>query len=121
MNFVERKFKIPVRMYEGKSLEEANRMDKPVAFRVATRRITHTDIMGWGQMRFRELEDIEEERGEFPCTIIHLMDDDVICAWPIKKFEDELVKFANKYEAWQEEEIKKGLEEVLFSPDKGDD
>lgn len=111
MNFVDRKFKIPVRMYEGKSMADALTSDTPVPFRVAAKRITHSDIKGWGEMRFREMEGIEEERGEFPCTIVELLEDDIICSWPMKKFEEELRKFADKYEEWQDAEYKKSMEE----------
>lgn len=121
MNFVDRKFRMLIRMYEGKSLEEAIRSDKPVPFRVAAKRVTHTDIKGWGEMRFREQEEIEEMRGEFPCTIVNFVEDDIICAWPMKKFEEELRKFSEKYEQWEEEEIRKSMEREAAIFDKGED
>lgn len=121
MNFVDRKFKIPIRMYEGKSLAEAISSESSVPFRVAARRITHTDIKGWGEMRFRELEEIEEQRGEFPCTMVCLLEDDLICSWPMKKFEEELRKFSEKYEEWQDREIIKNMEIEAKIFSKGED
>lgn len=106
MNFVDRKFKMLIRLYEGESMQEALKGNAPVPFRVAYRRVTHTDITGWGEMRFREFEELEEDMGEFPCTIVTLENDELICAWPMKKFEEELRKFTDKYEA----EHKKDLE-----------
>jgi len=78
-------------------------------------------IVGWGEMRFRELEEVEEQRGEFPCTIVNFVDDDLICAWPMKKFEEELRKFSEKYEEWQDQEIRKNMEEEAKIFSKGDD
>lgn len=119
MNFVERKFKIPVRAYEESDLKRATQFDspyvgdskEPVPFRVAAERITHTDIKGWKEMRFRESEQTEEERGEFPCTLIKMVDDDILCSWPMKKFEEELRKFTEKYEEFQEQMTIKFLEQ----------
>ncbi len=122
MNFVDRKFKMLIRMYEGPHLQEAIKGDRPVPFRVAAKRITHTDITGWGEMRFREEVEVEEQRGEFPCTIINFLDgDDIICAWPMKKFEEELRKFSEKYEEWQDQEILKNMKEEAAIFNKGED
>ena len=122
MNFVDRKFKIPVRMYEGKTIQEALASDSPVEFRVAARRITHSNISGWGEMRFRELAEIEEQRGEFPCTMLIMVDgEDIMCSWTMKKFEEELRKFTDKYEEWQDQEIKKNMKEEAAIFHKGED
>lgn len=120
MNFVDRKFKILIRMYEGKTLEEAMKADSPAPFRVAVRRISHQDIRGWGEMRFREQEEMEEKMGEFPCTLINMMEEDVMCAWPIKKFEEELRKFSEKFEEWQDQEIRKNMKEEAEIFNKGE-
>jgi len=71
-------------------------------------------------MRFRELEEVEEQRGEFPCTIVNLIEDDIICAWPMKKFEEELRKFSEKFEEWQDAEILKNMKEEAAIFNKGE-
>ena len=75
MEYVDRFWKIPVRMYEGGDIQAAMVANTPVPFRVAAERIIHMDIKGWKEMRFKETPEMEAERGEFPCNdfaIIHL-------------------------------------------------
>lgn len=120
MNFVDRKFKMMVRMYEGSDMKKAMEGNEPVPFRLAARRVSHNDIVGWGEMRFREFEEMEESKGEFPCTLVNFIDDDIICAWSMKKFEEELRKFSEKYEAWQDQEMLKNMREEaeIYSKNK---
>jgi hypothetical protein len=89
-----------------------------IPFRIAVERITHTDIKGWRQMRFRESLEIETDRGEFPCTLIKLVDSDILCSWPMKKFEEELRKFLEKYEAFAESQALKYIIQEIEATEK---
>jgi len=110
-------------MYEGQDMQEAIKGGQGIPFRTAARRITHTDIEGWGEMRFKEMPEVEERQGEFPCTVVCMKEDDIICAWPMKKFEEELRKFSEKYEEWQAAEMKKDMEEeaAIFNKEEKKD
>lgn len=113
MEYVDRFWKIPVRMYEGGDIQAAMVANTPVPFRVAAERIIHMDIKGWKEMRFKETPEMEAERGEFPCTLVRLIEEDVVCCWPMKKFEEELRKFSNKFEEWERKERNMDIMEEL--------
>lgn len=115
MKFTETYFKLPTRVYDAIDLKEALREENTgkeighVPYRIGGETLIHHDIKGWKAMRFRELPD---EDG-FPCTIVKMKDgEDILCQWPIKKFEIELEAYASKYEEWIAQEQEKVVEDI---------
>lgn len=106
MKIVDTYFKIPIRIYEESDVKGGLLPGAPLAPRIGVKRLKHTDITGWQDMAYREIDTTEE----FPCCLVNTTTHDFLCHWPRKKFEDALEAFNAKYDKMIDEEIERQLE-----------
>lgn len=108
MNIIDTFFKFPIRIYEEADIRGASVLPSgnAIAPKIGVKRLRHTDIVGWQDMAYREVDETEE----FPCCLVNTTTHDFLCHWPRKKFEDALEAFNVKYDKMIDEEIKKAME-----------
>lgn len=125
MKFSERFFKFPIRIYDSLSVRRAIKANQEQALTGEDVLITPAWVKGYGKIPYpalgqifysdsfkagRELKDVREQG--FDMTSIYHPDlGDFECTWNMQKFEEELDKFVDVYEAYLEELMAKEKEE----------
>lgn len=121
MKYTDTYFKIPVRMYEGSDFTSLT-PGAPIRATIAAKALIHTDITGWQEMSFREVDQFDKDGNlivqEFPCTLVNTSTHDFLCHWPRKKFEEELNKYAEKYDKMMVEHTEKIVTEAFKAEEK---
>lgn len=118
MKYIDTYFKFPIRIYDETDIRGISTAPgEPIKARLGVRRLRHTEILGWQDMKFREIKQYnhegEELLEEFPCTLIETREKDHLCHWNRKRFEKELQAHVEELQKFDEEERGKELQEII--------
>lgn len=117
MKYIDTYFKFPIRVYDEGDIKGGLPSGEPIKARIAVRRLKHTEIIGWQDMKFREIKQYDSEGNElleeFPCTMIETREKDHLCHWNRKKFEKELQAHVEALQKFDEEERDKEIKAIV--------